>query len=95
MIRLGITANRLTDGRVVYAREDGSWSPALSEAALFDDAAAAEPALNAALRDILTVVAPYTIEVEEGLPGGRARVREAIRLSGPSAGTTRHAANEA
>lgn len=95
MTRIAITANRLTDGRVVYRCSDGSWSAQLDAAEMFEDAGSAEPALNDALRDVLTVVGPYTIDVVEGLPGGRARVRESIRQAGPSAGTTRTAANEA
>jgi len=83
-----VTANRLTDGRVVYRREDGAWSPDIEDAALLTDAEA-DAALDAALRDILSVVGPYLIEIEDGAPVGRKRVREAIRLSGPSAGSTR------
>jgi len=89
-----ITANRLTDGRVVYRAEDGGWTPELDRAALFEAGEPADRALDAALRDVLLVVGPYLIEVEEGAPAGRTRVRETIRLAGPSAGTTK-AANEA
>lgn len=84
-----VTANRLTDGHVVYRRTDGIWTPLLTEAERFADDEAAEPALNAALRDVLTVVGPYLIEMEgEGL-AGRKRVRETIRLTGPTTGTSR------
>lgn len=90
-----ITANRLTDGKVVYARPDTGWTPELNEAAVYTDDADADRALDGALRDILSVVGPYLIEVEDGEPFGRARVRETIRRTGPSAGSTRAAANEA
>ena len=86
-----VTANRLTDGRVVYRTPAGAWSADPVEAERLSEAPA-ETALNAALRDILTVVGPYLIEVEgaaEGFtPAGRKHVREAIRSSGPSAGST-------
>lgn len=84
-----ITANRLIDGKVVYARPDASWTPELTEAAVYTDDKEAGHGLDTALRDILTVVGPYLIEVEDGEPFGRARVRETIRKTGPSAGTTR------
>ena len=86
-----ITANRLTDGRVVYRRADAGWTPDLKAAEVFSDDDSAQPALDGALRDILTVVGPYLIDVVYAEPAGRARVREAIRLTGPSAGTTRSA----
>jgi hypothetical protein len=86
-----LTANRLTDGKVVYRTSEGVWSvdPAKAEHLTEDTA---EAALNAGLRDILTVVGPYLIEIETGAgftPGGRKHVREAIRLSGPTTGSTK------
>lgn len=89
-----ITANRLTDGHVVYRRADGIWTPSLIEAERFADDRAAEPALDAALRDILTVVGPYLIELDGERPGGRKQVREAIRLTGPTTGTSLLTAGE-
>lgn len=82
-----ITANRLTDGKVVYARQDGGWSEDLAEAARYEGEAA-EAALEAALRDILAVVGPYLIEIEGDAPAGRTWRREAIRGAGPTTGTS-------
>lgn len=86
-----LTANRLTDGKVVYRTADGVWSvdPAQAEH-LNEDAE--EAALSAASRDSLTVVGPYLIEIEAGegfTPAGRKHVRETIRLSGPTTGSTK------
>ncbi|MGJ3231197.1 MAG: DUF2849 domain-containing protein [Oceanicaulis sp.] len=87
-----VTANRLTDGKVVYRTPEGAWSPEASEAEHLADDAAADAALNAALRDVLTVVGPYLIEIEPEAgftPAGRKHVRETIRLSGPTTGSTK------
>jgi hypothetical protein len=81
-----ITANRLSDGRVVYRCASGAWTETLDEATLFDDAAA-EDALAETAFEHLQVVGPYLIEVEERVPAGREEVRERIRLKGPSAGS--------
>jgi hypothetical protein len=91
-----ITANRLTDGRVVYLTPDNRWTENADQAVrLTDDAV--DAALNLALRDILNVVGPYAIEIDaeaEGFsPAGRKHVRETIRLSGPSAGSTKLASS--
>lgn len=88
-----VTANRLTDGRVVYRTPDKGWS-ADPQAALRLDEDSADAVLDEALRDILSVVGPYLIEVSDAAgfePAGRKRVRETIRETGPSAGST-HAA---
>lgn len=86
-----ITANRLTDGRVVYFTPVKTWSEQAEDAIrLTPDME--EAALQDALRDILTVVGPYLIEIADESaqfqPAGRKHVRETIRLSGPSAGST-------
>jgi hypothetical protein len=86
-----VTANRLTDGKVVYRTPDGAWSPDPAHAARLD-AADAQAALDAALGDSLTIVGPYLIEIGEAeafTPAGRKHVRETIRLSGPTTGSTR------
>ncbi|WP_019960088.1 DUF2849 domain-containing protein [Woodsholea maritima] len=84
---LAITANRLDDGRVVYRTPLGAWSAHLSEAELFETAAAAEDVLKLALSEEGVVVDPYTMDVEAGVPGGKKRIRETIRNTGPSAST--------
>lgn len=87
-----ITANRLTDGRVVYLTPDNRWTENADQAVRLDDNAT-DAALNIALRDILNVVGPYAIEIDAEAtgfaPAGRKHVRETIRLSGPSAGSTK------
>ncbi|MEQ8404506.1 MAG: DUF2849 domain-containing protein [Oceanicaulis sp.] len=86
-----VTANRLTDGKVVYRTPDGVWSPDPAQAARLADADA-QAALNAAQDDSLTIVGAYLIEVGEAeafTPAGRKHVRETIRLSGPTTGSTR------
>lgn len=85
-----ITANRLTDGRVVYLRADRQWSEKLADAAQFD-ADAASTALEAAHGEGTLVVGPYLIEVDASVtPITQAdpkRLRESVRTNGPSAGT--------
>ena len=84
-----ITANRLTDGKVVYWTEEASWSEALSAAARLNDETASD-ALVRASADQLIVVGPYLMDLsaDGAAPGGRKHVRETIRRTGPSAGTT-------
>lgn len=86
-----ITANRLRDGTVVFLGPDAGWVEALDDAALFEDAAAAEAALAAAKaqaeRDRFGVDV-YAFDVE--LVDGRRRpvkTRERIRALGPSVRT--------
>lgn len=87
-----ITANRLTDGRVVYLTPENGWTESADQAVRLDDGAT-DAALDTALRDVLTVVGPYLIEIDadaDGFaPAGRKHVRETIRLTGPSAGSTK------
>lgn len=81
-----ITANRLTDGAVVYLTADGSWSERVGDGAIIRDAAddarliaQAEAALAAQ-----QVVGPEPVEVTER-EGGPFPVsfREVIRAVGP------------
>ena len=87
-----ITANRLTDGRVVYLTPENRWTENADQAVRLDGDAT-DKALETALRDVLTVVGPYPIEIDAEAtgfaPAGRKHVRETIRLSGPSAGSTK------
>jgi hypothetical protein len=83
-----ITANRLTDGRVIYRTAQASWSTRFEEAhALSDDEA--DTLLAVAEADFGVAVAPYLIELGEGAPAGQKWRREGIRIDGPSSGTTR------
>lgn len=84
-----ITANRLTDGRVIYWTVAHGWTPHIEDAAVLDDAHA-ETELALALKDETTeVVAPYLIEAEGHVPAGRERLKESIRLKGPTVGPSK------
>jgi len=82
-----ITANRLTDGAVVYLGPDARWSAAIEAASLAADAAS-EAALAAIAEDAVRarrVVQPYVIEVEtEGARIMPLKLKELIRARGPS-----------
>src|SRR5690606_6184226 len=63
-----ITANRLTDGRVLYWTAAQGWTPNIDDAAQVDDANA-DSELALALKDEATEVAgPYLIEAADGRP---------------------------
>ncbi len=87
-----ITANRLADGRVVYFTAEKGWSENPDDAVRLSEADA-DATLTLASGDVLTVVGPYLIEVDSSAdtfrPAGRKHVRETIRQTGPSAGSTR------
>ena len=79
-----VTANRLTDGIVVFQDSAGGWSEDFARAAVYEEAAAA---LARAGEDVVAglVVDPYAIEVElrNGHYAPKA-LRETIRASGPT-----------
>jgi sulfite reductase (NADPH) hemoprotein beta-component len=82
-----ISANRLTDGAVIFLARD-KWAEGILEAEVFSDRASAEAALTqrglpAAAANLL--VEPTIIDVR-GAPGAieAAHIREAIRARGPS-----------
>ena len=79
-----VTGNRLVDGAVIYLSTDNQWTEDLREAAQFgnDNATAALATAQSRAHEIADV---YLIDLDEnGAPGGRARIRETIRKSGPS-----------
>ncbi len=79
-----VTANRLTDGRVVFLAPDGLWAERLAHAAFFDDASA-ESVLAQARSRITEIASAYLIEVGEGgSAAGREALRETIRDTGPT-----------
>jgi len=83
-----ITANRLTDGRVIYRTAQGQWSTRFEDAApLTDDEA--EAVLATAETESAIAVGPYLIELGDGAPGGQKWRRETIRIDGPTTGTAR------
>ncbi|MEQ8666254.1 MAG: DUF2849 domain-containing protein [Rhodospirillales bacterium] len=82
-----VTANRLTDGAVVYFTVDGQWSIWLSEAGIAESETEGEALLASAQEavDANVVVEPYLIEVRsEGSTIKPVRYREAIRSKGPT-----------
>ncbi|WGM46640.1 hypothetical protein KOAAANKH_01513 [Brevundimonas sp. NIBR10] len=83
-----VTANRLSDGRVIYLGPDAAVVEDLALAALFD-ADAADAALIAAASKPATWVNPYLVEVTDGpTPSGRDRLKETIRSAGPTVGNS-------
>lgn len=82
-----ITANRLTDGTVVFLGADASWVERIGAARIFDGAEQATAGLAAARKaeDDNLVIDVYAIEVAEkdGVVTP-IRLREAIRASGPT-----------
>ena len=82
-----ITANRLTDGVVVFQTIDDSWTEDFIRAAVLLDPQATASALARAKQDEANniVVDPYAIVVEErnGHLAPKA-LREAIRATGPT-----------
>lgn len=82
-----ITANRLADGRVVYLREDGSWSGRIEDSVVVESEDRAKALLEGAKRAVADrlVVDPYLFAV--AVADGRIRPlgrREEIRAAGPS-----------
>ncbi|MGE4372383.1 MAG: DUF2849 domain-containing protein [Xanthobacter sp.] len=83
-----VTANRLTDGAVVWLMANGGWSENLTDAIVRDTAEAVLDLLDLANGDESVAVGAYSARVtldEEGRaqPG---TLRERIRLKGPTAG---------
>ena len=83
-----ITANRLTDGRVIYRTTTAEWSTDFEAAQPLGDAEA-ETVLALAAREFSIAVGPYLIELGEHAPAGQKWRREGIRIDGPTSGTTR------
>jgi len=78
------SANRLTDGAVVFLDEAGQWVARLDRAALARDKRAAEVLLQRAQAEAATVVDPFLVAVSED-DGGTIEplsLREKIRASG-------------
>jgi hypothetical protein len=82
-----LTANRLSDGAVVYLTAAGTWSNELGGAVIAREEKAAAALLARGQREAeaAVVVGPYLIEVVEEADGLRAAsLRERIRAAGPS-----------
>ncbi|BBK41851.1 hypothetical protein STVA_18710 [Allostella vacuolata] len=83
-----ITANRLSDGVVVFRTAGGRWSARVEDAGVLD-AGAAEAALAAGQADAVrpVVVGVYLVDVVPGRSGPvPVEFRERIRAQGPSVG---------
>ncbi len=82
-----LTANRLSDGVVLWYAENG-WVEDGAQAARIDDAEAEALQKTWAARET-EVVAPYLIPLTDaGQPVQREHVREFVRANGPTAGQT-------
>jgi hypothetical protein len=84
-----ITANRLSDGHVVYLDADGGWAEDFRNGLVLGDAAARETALERgqAAANANVVVDPYAIELEMRAGHLAPRtLRERIRAEGPTIG---------
>jgi hypothetical protein len=78
------SANRLTDGVVVFLDDAGQWVTRLDRAALARDKRAAEILLERARTESFSVVDPFLVAVTEDDDGTIAplSLREKIRVSG-------------
>jgi hypothetical protein len=81
-----ITANRLTDGAVIYRTADGRWTTAFDGAAVVTTAPAAAELLEAAVADDIGAVGAYVAPVKLDKDGGvrPGNLRESIRHAGPT-----------
>jgi hypothetical protein len=81
-----VTANRVTDGAVIYRSADGGWTTELDEAEVTTDPTSARAMITEATADDLRAVGPYIAPVELTESGERrpGNLRELIRLSGPT-----------
>ena len=80
-----VTANRLSDGAVVYRAALGGWTTRLEAAAVVSNAQDAKTLLAAAAAEDLEAVGPYVAPVE--ISGGHiepGNLRERIRVAGPT-----------
>jgi hypothetical protein len=82
-----ITANRLSDGLVVFLAEGGAWSLSVEDARLFADGPDLDEALayGRAQQEARVIVDAYAIDME--VLGDRVlpvRLRERIRALGPT-----------
>ena len=82
------TANRLSDGVVIYLGENGEWTERIDAARIANGKDAATALMADAERDVslCRVVAPYLIDVGYGVDNALrpATYREQIRAFGPS-----------
>lgn len=79
-----LTANRLSDGAVVFLDEEGGWTERIAAARIVEKADG-EALVAAGEATASEVIAPYLIDVSLEAAGPRPlRYRERIRAFGPS-----------
>ncbi|MDZ4740850.1 MAG: DUF2849 domain-containing protein [Alphaproteobacteria bacterium] len=79
-----LTANRLSDGEVVYLATDGAWVERIAAAQVFTSPAEGESSLDigAAAERELKIVHAYLFDIT---PAGKpVKMREIIRAAGPT-----------
>ena len=84
---LAVTANRLSDGEVVYFTSSGQWSEHFNAVAVARGQEEGNAMLAKALPAVAAreVIGPYLFEVRERAGSAHpASVREVIRMKGPS-----------
>lgn len=80
-----VTANRLSDGCVIYAGVNNEPVERIDQASVLDDTAAEVVLADVAGRpDVF--VNPYLFDVQDHTPSGRDRLKERIRSAGPTVG---------
>jgi hypothetical protein len=80
-----VTANRLSDGAVVYLTAAKEWTVRIEDAAVVSTAPAATELLEAAIADDTGAVGPYIAPVNlDGTAVTPGNLRERIRLQGPT-----------
>jgi hypothetical protein len=86
MSRRIVTANRLSDGLVIYYTAAGRWSPDIADAAVAADQATAETLLAEAQAGATRhAVNPYLIPIaDETARVWPAQIKEVIRAQGPT-----------
>ncbi|MEK7266660.1 MAG: DUF2849 domain-containing protein [Pseudomonadota bacterium] len=78
-----VTANRLSDGAVIYVGADGAMVERFDHALLFDGVDADE-ALASVLTQTTIIASAYLIDANAAGPAGREALRESIRRNGPT-----------
>ena len=82
-----LTANRLSDGRVIYWGPGDGPVETIDQAAVLDDDEAVDILARATGRQDVWVN-PYLVEVSGHTPSGRDRLKETIRARGPTVGNS-------
>ena len=79
-----VTANRATDGAVIYRTAAHGWSDAIADAAIVDDADDARALLAEAVQDDLHAIGAYIapVVIERGGKIEPGNLRERIRAEG-------------